>query len=39
MSAAAGPSQGGAAIDTEPRQRRTAVTPSPGEGAGEKAVK
>ena len=34
MSAAAGPSQGGAAIDTEPRQRRTAVTPSPGAGGG-----
>jgi ribosome-associated protein len=30
---------GEAAINMEPRKRRTAVTPSPGEGAGEKAVK
>ncbi len=38
VSAAAGPSQGGAARNMEPRKRRTAVTPSPGEGAGGKVV-
>jgi 2-oxoacid:acceptor oxidoreductase gamma subunit (pyruvate/2-ketoisovalerate family) len=38
-SAAAGPPQGGAAIDTEPRQRRTTVTPSLGEGAGGRVAK
>lgn len=37
--AAAGPPQGGAATDTEPRPRRTAVTPSLGEGAGGRVVK
>jgi methionine biosynthesis protein MetW len=38
MSAAAGPPQGGAVTNTEPHQRRTSVTPSPGEGAGGRAV-
>lgn len=37
-SAASGPSQGAAATNMEPRQRRTAVTPSPGEGAGGKVI-
>lgn len=35
---AAGPSQGDTAQNVEPRQRRTAVTPAPGEGAGRKVV-
>jgi hypothetical protein len=37
MSAAAGPPQGGATKYMEPRKRRTAITPSRGEGAGGKA--
>jgi hypothetical protein len=37
MSAAAGPPQGGAANNMEPRQRRTEITPSP-EGAGGRLV-
>lgn len=35
MSVPAGPSQGDATYDMEPRQRRTAVTLSYGEGVGE----
>ena len=38
MSAAAGPPQGGAANNTEPRQRRTAITPFRGKGVGGMAV-
>ena len=37
MSIPAGPPQGDAAKDMEPRQRRTKVTPFPGKGAGEMA--
>jgi len=36
MSATAGPPQGGAFNNMEPRKRRTAVTPSCEEGAGGK---
>lgn len=36
MSAPAGPPQGRAAYDMEPRRRRTAVTPFPGKGGGGK---
>ncbi len=35
---AAGPSQGGTAATTEPRQRRTGITPFLGEGVGGKVV-
>jgi uncharacterized membrane protein YbaN (DUF454 family) len=38
LSDAAGAPQGGAAIDTEPCQRRTAGTPYPGEEGAERAV-
>lgn len=38
MNAAAGPPQGGAAKNTKPRQRRTAVALSLGEGAGGRVV-
>lgn len=34
MSAAAGPHQGGTINNMEPRQRRTAITPSRVEGPG-----
>lgn len=38
VSADAGPPQGGAARNMEPRRRRSAVAPSPGEGLGGEAV-
>jgi len=38
MSVAAGPPQGGAANDMEPRQRRTAITPFLGKGDGGMAL-
>lgn len=36
MSAVAGPPQGGADMNMEPRQRRTAIIPSRAEGPGRK---
>ncbi len=38
MSIPVNPPKGDATTNTEPRQRRTKVTPFPGKGAGEKAV-
>jgi hypothetical protein len=38
MSAAAGPPQGGAITNMEPRERQTTITPFLGKGDGEMAV-